>query len=148
MKRFIFFSFFLLLFSISQAQISKMEYTYITEGYKEDYQKGRRLESDFALKHWYDSKSFDKGSGQTRKFKIHTLLKTGSPKKTIAVVMMLVDVNNNLDWIFCVPSQGSSPDVWDKFWNEIYGSSPGIKNAVIRELSLMSMTLMKTVDSK
>jgi hypothetical protein len=125
------------------SQTTLEDYNYITKGYKEDVAMGKDFKAGYAMKSLYTSEWFDKGGAQIRKFEIARYVNSKNPGNTIAVMILLKDQSDRVEWVFCMPSEGSSQDLWKSFWTEVYGnSSPGIRNAIIRTMSQM---LMKTI---
>ncbi len=130
----------------SKAQTTQTEYTYITKGYKEGLSNGADLKRGYGMRFGYASEYFDKGGGQQRRFKVYHFFKESQPRKTTAYMLLLEDRNGGLDWVFCIPSTGSDIVIWNQFWNEAYASSPGIKNAIIKETSKMLMANLKDLE--
>lgn len=92
-------------------QTTLEEYNYITKGYKIQLESGLDMKKGYSLTDLGDWGL--KNGSENRRCEFKGLVKQGQTKPcAIMMIYKRTDISNGVNYYICIPSAGSSPEIW------------------------------------
>lgn len=134
---------------LSKAQTTDEIYNYITAGYITTIKQGLDFKKGYNFKEIIKGHQFTGTlSSNTYQFSINSFFKESNPNNTLAFMIILLK-NHQVEKVFCLPSYGSEPVYWNKFWKDIslrlYGDQ---KEQLLSNITGMFVALYKNSETK